>query len=140
MPEHAVARFILKWMLVPVALLWLYHLAQRRHAETAGAKRYATLYLTGLLLAAWVLVYAFLRLGIPDPWLALVAAAIVAVAAWQRRRVFPWRLGCAACAKPLDIGRILFRGDNRCAACAPPHDTGGEGGGAPHHDGKEALP
>lgn len=119
MPETAVARFLLKWMLVPVALLWGYHLAQRRFADTAGAKRYATMYLTGLLLAAWVAVYAFLRLGVPDAWLAAVAAAAIAVGAWQRRRIFPYRLRCAGCARPLGLTRILFRGDNRCAACAP---------------------
>ena len=119
MPETVVARFLLKWLLVPVLLLWGYHLAQRRFAETVGAKRMATLYLTGLLLAAWVAAYAFVRLGVPDVWLPAIAVAAVAVIVWQRRHVFPYRLRCASCAKPLGLQRILFRGDNTCERCAP---------------------
>ncbi len=126
MPETLVARFLLKWLLVPVLLLWGYHLAQRRFAATVGAKRLATMYLTGLLLAAWVAVYAFVRFGVPDIWLPAVAVAAVAVAVWQRERILPYRLRCTSCAKPLGLLRILFRGDNTCATCSP--------------DDKETLP
>lgn len=122
MPETIVARFLLKWMLVPLVLLWGYHLAQRRFAETVGAKRLATMYLTGLLLAAWVAIYAFVRLGVPDVYLLAVAVAAAAVTVWQRRRVFPYRLRCATCSRPLGLRRILFRGDNTCETCAPDRD------------------
>lgn len=117
--ETLVARFLLKWMLVPVLLLWGYHLAQRRYAETVGAKRMATLFLTLVVLAAWLVVYAFLRLGVSDVWLLALAAAVAAVLVWQRRRLLPYRLRCAQCSRPLGLERILFRGDNRCEACAP---------------------
>jgi hypothetical protein len=135
MPETDVARFLLKWMLVPVLLLWAYHLAQRRYAETVGAKRMATLLLTVLVLVAWLAVYAFLRLGVSDIWLLALAAAVIAVAVWQRRRLFPYRLRCAQCARPLGIERILFRGDNTCQKCAPDRDDRG----APHSDDKEVT-
>jgi hypothetical protein len=126
MPETVVARFLLKWMLIPLAILWGYHLAQRRFAATVGAKRLATLYLTGLVLGAWVAIYAFVRLGVTDAWLTAVAVAAAAVAAWQRKRVLPYRLRCAGCGKPLGLLRILFRGDNTCETCTP--------------DDKETLP
>jgi hypothetical protein len=119
MPETVVARFLLKWMLVPVLLLWAYHLAQRRHAQTVGAKRMATLLLTLLVLGAWLVVYAFLRLGVSDVFLLALAAAVAAVAFWQRRRLLPYRLRCAQCSRPLGLERILFCGDNRCGTCAP---------------------
>ena len=119
MPETVVARFLLKWMLVPLVLLWGYHLAQRRFAGTVGMKRLATMYLTGLLLAAWVAIYAFVRLGVPDIWLPAVAVVVIAVAAWQRRTILPYRLRCASCAKPLGVLRILVRGDNTCETCSP---------------------
>jgi hypothetical protein len=119
MPETAVARFLLKWMLVPVLLLWGYHLAQRRYAATVGAKRIASLLVTLLVLAAWLVVYAFLRLGVSDIWLLALAAAVAAVAVWQRQRLFPYRLRCAQCARPLTLERILFRGDNLCEVCSP---------------------
>ena len=127
MPETAVARSLLKWMLVPVLLLWGYHLAQRRYAATVGAKRMATLFLTALVLAAWVAVYAFIRLVVRDIFLLAVAAAVIAVAVWQRRSLFPYRARCVQCSRPLGLERILFRGDNRCEACDPakrgPEDT-----------------
>jgi hypothetical protein len=126
MPETLVARFLLKWILIPVVLLWVYHLAQRRFAATVGAKRIASMYLTGLLLTAWVVIYAFVRLGVPDVWLPAVAVAAVGLTVWQRKRVFPYRLRCASCAKPLGLLRILFRGDNTCESCSP--------------DDKETLP
>jgi len=78
MPETVVTRFLLKWMLVPILLLWACHLAQRRFSATVGAKRMATLLATLLLLAAWVAIYVFVRLGLPDIWLLAIAAAIVA--------------------------------------------------------------
>ena len=106
MPETIVARFLLKWMLVPVLLLWAYHLAQRRYAETVGAKRAATLYLTLLLLVAWVAIYAFVRLGLGDVFLLVPAAAVVAVAVWQRRKLFPYRTRCAQCSRPLGLERV----------------------------------
>jgi hypothetical protein len=136
MPETAVARFLLKWMLVPVLLLWAYHLAQRRYAETVGEKRAATLYLTLLLLVAWVVIYAFVRLGLGDVFLLVPAAAVITVAVWQRRKLFPYQTRCAACGRLLGIERILFRGDNTCRMCAP--DRGD--GGAPRPDDKENTP
>jgi hypothetical protein len=126
MPETVVARFLLKWLLVPLVLLWGYHLAQRRFAGTTGAKRMASMYLTVLLVAAWVAVYAFVQLGVPDIWLPAVAVAAAGVAAWQRKAMLPYRLRCANCSKPLGLLRILFRGDNTCATCSP--------------DDKETLP
>lgn len=140
MPQTVVARFLLAWMLVPVLLAWAYHLAQRRYAETVGAKRYATMYLTGLLLVGWMIAYAFVRFGVDDVWLLAVAAALVGVVVWQRRRLFPYRRRCAQCAQPLGLERILFRGDNRCEACAPGRDAGDGDRGAPRPDDKEASP
>ena len=126
MPETVVTQFLLKWMLVPILLLWAYHLAQRRFSATVGVKRMATLLVTLLLLAAWVVVYVLVRLGLGDVYLLVVAAAVVAVGVWQRRKLFPYRTSCAACGRPLGIERILFRGDNRCEACSPADPAGGD--------------
>jgi hypothetical protein len=115
----ALARFLLKWMLVPVLLLWGYHLAQRRYSGTVGAKREATLLVTVLLLAAWVVIYAFIRLAVRDLFLVVLAAAVIAVSIWQRRRLFPYRLRCVQCSRPLGLERILFHGNNLCETCDP---------------------
>jgi hypothetical protein len=119
MPETIVARFLLQALLVPVLLLWGYHLAQRRFVDTVGVKRMATLLVTVLLLAAWLAVYVFIRLAIRDVFLVALAAAVAAVAVWQRRRLFPYRLRCAQCSRPLGLRRILFHGNNLCGTCNP---------------------
>jgi hypothetical protein len=119
MNEPLIARSLLKWMLVPVLLLWGYHLAQRRYAERVGAKRMASLLVTVLFLAAWIAVYAFILLGVPDVFLLPLAAVMAAAAVWQRRRLFPYRWRCPRCSRPLSLERILFQGNHLCETCEP---------------------
>jgi hypothetical protein len=118
-PSTAVSQFLLRWLLVPIVLLWVYHLLQRRHTYEAGPKRMATLLLTGLLLVLWVASYAFVRYSLADSWLVLVVGALAAVAVWQRKAVFPYRLTCARCGRTLSAQRILFQGSNECDTCDP---------------------
>lgn len=119
MPTTVISQFLLRWLLAPIVLLWAYHLWQRRFAESVGRKREASLLLTGLMLALWVVAYIFARYRLADLWLAPAASALVALAIWQRRRLFPYRLTCAQCGKPLSAERVLFRGSNACSACDP---------------------
>ncbi len=119
MTNTNVSQFLLRWLLVPIVALWAYHLLQRRQAYEPGPKRMATLLLTGLLLALWVVSYLFVRFRFHDLALIPVAAALAGVAIWQRKVVLPFRLRCVRCGKPLSAGRILFQGSNECETCAP---------------------
>jgi hypothetical protein len=118
-PHIEVSTFLLRWLLAPIVLLWAYHMVQRRSADTVGPKRLATLLQTTLVLVLWVVAYVFVRYRVDDRWLAAAALAIVGLAVWQRRRLFPYRLRCARCGRPLALQRILFRGSNECETCDP---------------------
>ena len=130
----SVSLFLLRWLLVPVVALWGVHMLQRRHAETVGRKRFATLFLTAALIAAWIAAWFFVRFGVRDIFLVPVAGLLVALLAWQHRVFFPFRLRCARCGKALSFRRILHHESNLCDTCEP----GTSGSPAPHD--KENTP
>ncbi len=114
-----VSMFLLRWLLVPVVALWAVHMLQRRHADVVGRKRYATLFLTALLIAGWIAAWFFVRFRVPDIFLVPVAALAVALVAWRHRTFLPFRLRCTRCGKPLGLTRILFVESNLCETCGP---------------------
>lgn len=115
----SVSVFLLRWLLVPVVALWAVHMLQRRHAGVAGRKRYATLFLTALLIAAWIAAWFFVRYRVPDIFLVPVAALAAALVAWKHRVFLPFRLRCARCGKKLTLSRILHFESNMCGTCDP---------------------
>lgn len=130
----SVSMFLLRWLLVPVIALWAVHMLQRRHASVAGRKRYATLFLTALLIAGWIAAWFFVRYRVRDIFLVPVAALAVAVVAWKHRVFLPFRLRCARCGKKLTVTRILNYESNLCGTC----DPGDPGRPGPRN--KEATP
>jgi hypothetical protein len=115
----SVSLFLLRWMLVPIVALWALHMFQRRHAAVVGRKRYATLFLTAVLIGGWIAAWFFVRYGVRDIFLVPVAALAVALVAWQRRVLLPFRLRCARCGNPLSVRRILHHESNLCETCEP---------------------
>jgi hypothetical protein len=120
----AVSALLLKILLIPMVGLWAFHLSQRRFKDAAVRKRVATLGLTVLVIGAWVAAWAFVRYSIGDPWLLAVAAAAVAVAAWQRKLLLPYRTRCVQCGAKLGVSRILSWDSNKCETCDPPKKEG----------------
>jgi hypothetical protein len=114
-----VATILLKVLLVPIVAVWVFHMSNRRHRDAGTRKRMATLGITGLLIAMWVAAYAFERYGVADAWLALPAAALAVIAVLGRRFLFPWRLRCTKCGKPLGFTRAFSLDANLCGDCAP---------------------
>jgi hypothetical protein len=104
--------------------LWAFHLYQRRFKEAAVRKRIATLSLTALVIFGWIAAKLFDRYGVDDVYLALVAAAAVAVAIWQRKLILPYKLHCAQCGKTLPVTRMLTFDSNKCETCDPPKNEG----------------
>jgi len=105
------------YLLAPLVLLWVYHLAQRRYAEVGDRKRMASLLLTVALLVLWVCIYIFSRYAIDDVFLIPVVSLAVALVAWQRARFLPYRFSCAQCGVSLPLQRVLFIDSNLCASC-----------------------
>ena len=116
--EHTViSQFLLRALLVPIIILWGYHLAQRRFIAEGPRKRSATLLLTVLTIGVWVAAFGLRRFKIDDVFLfpVLAVAAIVTVAG--RKSMFPFRARCARCHAPLPLKRILFVDSPACEVC-----------------------
>ena len=106
---------LLPWVLIAVLA---FNMSQRRSSGRGDGKRYATLWVAGLLGASWVATIVFKRFGVPDGAL-LGVAAVLALVAWMRRHaILVFRVRCAVCGKRLPLVRILYHDDPRCAGCA----------------------
>ena len=110
---------IARYMLVPIAAIWIFHLAQRRSHDKGIRKRNATLYLTIVLLAAWALVWTLGRFSLDNLYLVPIGFFTLAVLIWQRAVIFPFQARCAHCGLPLAVSRILFDDSNMCDRCDP---------------------
>ncbi len=119
MPNNALSQFLLIALLVPTVILWAYHLALRGYLEVGEKKRYASLFLTIVLLALWLTAYLLRRFGIDDLLLIPAFAVAIAVVIWKRGTFVPYRFSCAQCGKPLSVKRILFHDSGKCDTCDP---------------------
>ena len=124
MESTAVSTVLQKVLLIPMVALWAFHLYQRRFKEAGTRKRIATLSLTMVIIGAWIASWLFARYNVSDQWLIAVAACAAAIVIWQRRLVFPYRLTCVRCGKPLSITRMFSWDSNTCEACEPPATEG----------------
>ena len=106
-------------LLVPVVVVWAFHLYQRKLSEEVGGKkRVATLAVTVILLGVWAAAFLFGRLGLD--WVFMIPVVMIAagvVYVW-RKTLFPYRLTCVKCGARLGVKEILFLDSNTCAACA----------------------
>ncbi len=117
MQNTLVSSALLSYLLIPMVIVWVYHLSQRRYDKVSPRKREATLYIALALIVCWGLAWAFRRFGVPDAFLALVAAAFVGFLYAQRRRLFPYRLRCERCGNALPFQRILYYDSGLCEGC-----------------------
>jgi hypothetical protein len=119
MGQPAISIFLQRYLLVLIVAVWIYHLSQRRRYATGERKRRATFYFTILLIGTWAVAFLFARYAVRDIFLVPLAVVASWVAIAQRRRLFPYRLRCASCGKPLPLRRVLFHDANTCPACEP---------------------
>lgn len=120
MEKTAIARALQLYLLIPIVALWAWHLGQRRYHEVVGRKRQASLFLTVLFIAVWIVSYLFTLFSVRDVFLIPVVLLAAGAAGWQRKLFLPFRLRCARCRRLLPLTRILFHDSEACAACAPP--------------------
>ncbi len=119
-----VSVFLQRYLLVPIVLVWVYHLSQRRSREAGIVKRSATLYFTLVLLAVWALAWLLSTFSLPDLYLVPVAFFTIVLLVWQRKAIFPYRLRCARCGRPLSASRVFFLDSNTCETCEPSRKEG----------------
>ncbi len=114
-----VSTFLQRYLLVPIVLVWIYHLVQRRYLTVGVGKRNASLYLTVVLLAVWGLTWLLFKFSLQDLYLLPIAFFTLVLLIWQRRVIFPYRLRCVRCGLPLSATRVFFFDSNTCEACQP---------------------
>jgi amino acid transporter len=105
---HALTLFLAKYLLYLVLLILVLNMAQRRYHRQSQRKRMGTFYLAILVLALMVGCIVIVYFRLPD-WLVLPLIAALALLGYAYRRyVFPFRLRCRVCGRPLPFQRILF--------------------------------
>jgi hypothetical protein len=114
-----VSDFLQRYLLLPIVLVWVYHLLQRRYLTVGAGKRNASLYLTMVLLAVWALSWLLSKFSQQDLYLVPVAFFTLVLLIWQRRVIFPYRLRCVRCGQPLSASRVFFFDSNTCETCEP---------------------
>ena len=110
---HAIAEYA-PWMVV--ALLTL-NLSQRRHLEHGERKRFATLYLSVLVLVLFASSHLILLYGLPTATLGVVVLLIVGIAGVFHEQVLPFRFRCGSCGTNLTPKRVLYYDSNQCRDC-----------------------
>jgi 8-oxo-dGTP diphosphatase len=126
-----VSSALLLYLLAPMVVVWVYHLAQRRYAEAGEKKRTASLLFALVFVGLWVASYALRQFNADDVFLIPVFFLAFTVISWRRKDFFPFRFSCAQCGKPLSLQKILFYDSNACDACDPPARKSMQGGGMP---------
>jgi len=119
-----VSTFLQRYLLVPIVLVWVYHLLQRRYLAVGAGKRGATLYFTLVLLGVWALAWVLSTLSLEDLYLVPIAFFTLVLLVWQRRVIFPYRLRCVRCGHPLSASRVFFWDSNTCETCEPTRKEG----------------
>ena len=115
--HQEITRFLSRILYYPVVALFVVNLVQRRHMAAGLRKRYATLYLGGLLLAFWGSTFMILRFGLVDLMLLPAAGLCLAVLLLLRDSMLPFRLRCAVCGRRLGWREALYNDANMCAVC-----------------------
>ncbi len=115
--QTAASHFLLRWLLAPIVLLWVYHLSFRRRPGQGEKKRFASLMLVAILLGVWAVTAVVSRISAEDALLIPAFLAAGAVLFWQRGTLLPYRLSCARCGAPLSYKTVLFQDSNECGAC-----------------------
>ncbi len=111
-----VSEKILYLLLAVLAL----NIFQRRYQKHSRQKRFATLYISILILALMIGTALIVYLDLPDVLFLPLLAVLILIGYRFRKQVFPFRLNCRRCGERLSGKRILFYDSNTCEKCEPP--------------------
>jgi hypothetical protein len=112
---NPVANFLADALIIPLAVILLLNLLQRR--GRADAKRKGTLALAGCVLILLCASFLLVRFALPDALLLPVLTALVLIGLRYRKAIFPFPLRCSVCGRFLGLKHILLYAEPRCAAC-----------------------
>lgn len=116
---HPITLFLQKNVFYLLLAILALNLFQRRYQKYSEKKRFATLYLSVLVLAWMVLIILTVAFRWPELILIPLTAALAVAGYIFRREVFPFRLNCRKCGQQLSAKRLLFFDSNTCETCDP---------------------
>lgn len=107
-------------LLIVIVIVMFFNLSQRSHIEHGEQKRFASLYVAGLLLLLYgelLMLQKYFSPAVADR-LILPAVAVAALAAYfLRYKILIFRRSCERCDARLPIKTILYYDDNLCDSC-----------------------
>jgi hypothetical protein len=115
-----VTKFVSERILYLLLAVLVLNIFQRRYQKHARQKRFATLYISILILALMIGTALIVYLDLPDVLFLPLLAVLVLIGYRFRKQVFPFRLNCRRCGGRLSGKRILFYDSNTCEKCEPP--------------------
>ncbi len=124
------------WLFVAILAVNLF---QRKYLAVGERKRFATLYMSMVVLAVMAFSALLLQFSLPD-WLFLPFIALLAGTVWVfRAKIFPFRRRCARCSVKLPFDRILYYDNNLCAECDAKEREAREGLAPEHGTDEQAA-
>jgi len=115
-----IAGFLETPVLVLLVGVMGFNLSQRQHIEHGEQKRFASLYLAGILLLFHIfliLIQHFFSSPLGD-WLLIPSILLTAGLAFLfRHRIFLFRRTCESCGSQLPLSAVLYYDDNLCGSC-----------------------
>jgi 8-oxo-dGTP diphosphatase len=98
--------------------LLVFNMTQRRHIKHGQKKRFASLYLAGVILLMYLFAALIERFFLNDYFLLPAAGILITAVILKRKVFFPHQLHCASCGKRLSIKQILYYDDPLCINCS----------------------
>lgn len=105
-------------LLFITAGLLVFNMTQRNHIIHGQKKRFASLYLAGLILLMYLFAALIDRFFLNDLFLIPAVGILLTAAVVKRHLFFPHKIRCISCGKRLPIKKILYYDVPICANCS----------------------
>jgi len=100
------------------AAILIFNMTQRRHIEHGQKKRFASLFLAGIVLLMYLFAALIDRLFLNDYLLIPAAVILISAIIIKRNFFFPYKFRCTSCGKKLSIKKILYYDEPVCTGCS----------------------
>ncbi|MEW5817971.1 MAG: hypothetical protein AB1798_21585 [Spirochaetota bacterium] len=110
--------FLQKLLLFLLGAVLILNLTQRKSSPHGEKKRFATLYMAGVLLVFLAGTVVISRFRLPDILLLAPAAITGFLFYFFRKKILIFNLRCLNCGRRLSIKEFLYHDFNLCSACS----------------------
>ena len=101
----------------------VFNMTQRSHVNHGQKKRFASLYLGGIVLLMYLFAALIDRFFLSDLFLLPAAGILIAAVVIKRHLFFPHKIHCTSCGERLSIKKILYYDSPICTTCTEKQET-----------------